>query len=224
MITVKNDFIQRKKEIEIYFKFLEKLLTNDNISWNETKKEKINVEFKGIAKANIFLMLYNIVESSISAAIEQIHISIKKDKKAKFDNIRQGIKINLIKYLKNKKNYTKFVEETHSISNDIITICFEKKSVFSGNADRDEIVALANTYGFSHDSDYSKTKHGEKLKKIKTNRNDLAHGDFSFYQIGRDYTISDIEDYKNEALAYVEAIILNIETYIKNQHYKKEVV
>jgi len=221
MISVKTDFNNRKHEIELYYDFLEKLLANDYISWNESEKERVDIEFRGIAKANIFIMLYNLVESSISAAIEQIHISIKKDKKAKFDNIKDGIKTNLIKYLKNKKNYKKFIEETNSITKDIISTCFDKKSVFSGNADRDKIVDLATAYGFSHSSDFSKTKHGEKLKKLKSHRNELAHGDFSFYHVGRDYTVSEIKDYKNEVLAYVETIILNIETYINNKEYLK---
>lgn len=221
MITVKNDFNQRKKEIEIYYSFLEKLLTNDFISWNDSVKEHINIEFRGIAKANIFIMLYNLVESSISAAIEQIHITIKNDTSVNFDGIKDGIKTNILKYLKTKKNVKKFIEEVHSISIDIIMSCFEKKSVFSGNADRDEIVKLANLYGFSLDSDYSKTKHGEKLRKIKLHRNNLAHGDVSFYEIGRDYTISEIENYKNEVIAYIEKIISNIECYIVNKEYKK---
>ncbi len=221
MITVKTDFNQKKNEIEIYFSFLEKLLANNYISWNELPKEEIGFELKGIAKANIFIMLYNLVESSISAAIEQIHISIKNDSAVTFDGIKDGIKKNIIKYLQTKKNVDKFITEVHSISIDIVMSCFEKKSVFSGNADRDEIVKLANLYGFSFDSDYAITKHGEKLRKIKLHRNELAHGDVSFYEIGRDYTISEIENYKNEVIAYIEKIILNIESYINNKEYKK---
>ena len=54
-------------------------------------------------------MLYNLDESSISAAIEQIHISIKKDNSVSFDNIQDGIKTKLIKYLKNKKKVDEYM-------------------------------------------------------------------------------------------------------------------
>ncbi len=221
MIAVKNDFYSRKHEIELYFSFLEKLLTSNYITWNQTETERISIELRGIAKANIFIMLYNLAESSISAAIEQIHISIKNDQSVTFDNIKDGIKINLIKYLKNKQSAEKFIQETNNISLDIITSCFEKKSVFSGNTDRNEIVKLAKKYGFSFDTDYTKTRHGEKLEIIKNHRNELAHGDVSFQEIGKEYTLSEIEEYKKEVIAYLEKIILNIEEYIRNKEYKK---
>ena len=56
MISVKDDFNKRKQEIELYYSFLEKLLTNDYISWNETEKERIDIEFRGIAKANMSII------------------------------------------------------------------------------------------------------------------------------------------------------------------------
>ncbi len=56
---------------------------------------------------------------------------------------------------------------------------------------------------------------------MKSHRNELAHGDVSFQEIGKDYALSDIEDYKKEVIAYLEKIILNIEEYIQNKEYKK---
>ncbi len=220
MKQVKRDFIQRKHEINTYFIFLENLLTYDTVSWNGNPQEKISHELRGIMKANIFLMLYNLTESSISAAIEQIHISIKNDKSISFDNIKKEIRIKLIRYLKNKKNVKKFINEVNKISVDIISTCFDKKDVFSGNANRRKITDLAKQYGFSTNSDYKTTKHGEKLEKIKNHRNELAHGDFSFREIGKDYTLTDIRAFKEETIAYLEQIIENIETYINKKAYK----
>lgn len=101
MITVKTDFNRRKQEINLYFDFLNKLLTKDFITWDTEEKERISIDLRGISKANIFVMLYNLAESTISAAIEQIHISIKNDPLVTFDNIKDGIKTNLIKNIKN---------------------------------------------------------------------------------------------------------------------------
>ncbi len=221
MKEVKRDFNQRKNEINTYFIFLENLLTYDTVSWNDNSPKKISPELRGIMKANIFLMLYNLTESSISAAIEQIHISIKKEK-IPFDDIKEGIKVKLVKYLKNKKKVEKFINEINEISIDIISSCFDKKDVFSGNAGRSEINDLAKQYGFSTNSDYKKTKHGEKLQKVKNHRNELAHGNFSFREIGKDYTLTDIRDFKDEIIAYLERIIENIETYIDQKEYKSD--
>lgn len=219
MKEIKRDFNQRKNEINTYFIFLENLLIYDTVSWNGNSQEKILIELRSIMKANIFLMLYNLTESSISAAIEQIHISIKKDNNISFDNVNEGIKIKLIKYLKNKKKVKKFINEIDEISIDIISSCFDKKNVFSGNAGRSEINDLAKQYGFSTNSDYKKTKHGKKLEKVKHHRNELAHGDFSFREIGKEYTLTDIREFKDETIAYLEQIIKNIEIYINKKAY-----
>ncbi|MCP4112395.1 MAG: hypothetical protein GY749_43870 [Desulfobacteraceae bacterium] len=219
MIELKRDFIQRKEEINTYFLFLKQLLTYNSVRWNGNLEEKISLELRCIMKANIFLMLYNLAESSISAAIEQIHFSIKDDR-ISFDNVKEGIKTKLINNLKNKKNAKKFIEEINEISIDIVTSCFEKKDLFSGNVDSREIKNIANQYGFSTNSDYIKTKNGEKLKTVKDRRNELAHGDFSFQEIGKDYTLTDISDFKDEVIAYLEQIIDNIEIYINTKEYK----
>ncbi|MCD4670354.1 MAG: hypothetical protein K8S14_07905 [Actinomycetia bacterium] len=219
MKEIKRDFNKRKNEINTYFIFLENLLIYDTVSWNGNSQEKILSELRSIMKSNIFLMLYNLTESSISAAIEQIHISIKRDKNISFDNVNEGIKIKLIRYLKNKKKVKKFIDEIDEISIDIISSCFDKKGVFSGNAGRREINDLAKQYGFSINSDYKKTKHGKKLDKVKDHRNALAHGVFSFREIGKEYTLTDIREFKDETIAYLEQIIENIEIYINKKAY-----
>ena len=220
MKEVKRNFTQRKKEIETYFEFLEKILNNNIINWEDNSQERISGRLRRILKANIFLLLYNLAESSISAAIEQIHLSIENDVDVSFDDIKDQIKIDLIKNLKNNKNPEKFIKEINQISTDIITSCFIKKKLFPGNLDSCKIREVAKKYGFSTFTDFHKTKNGEKLKKVKDNRNDLAHGVFSFEDIGKHYTLPDIKDYKEEIISYLEQIIDNIEKYIDNKEYK----
>ena len=220
MIEVKRDFIQRKEEIETYFLFLEKLLKYDSVTWSDNSHERISGQLRSILKANIFLMLYNLAESSISDAIEQIHISIDKDDDVSFDNIKDEIKENLIRHLKNEINPKKFIEDINEISTDIIRYCFNKKKLFPGNIDSRKIQNFANKYGFSTSTNPRKTKNGEKLQTVKDRRNEIAHGVLSFEEIGKEYTPSDIMDFKDEVIAYLEQIIDNIEIYINNKEYK----
>jgi hypothetical protein len=50
-------------------------------------------------------------------------------------------------------------------------------------------------------------------------RNDLAHGNKSFANVGRNVTIGDILQIKEEVVEYLRQILTNIENYLENQEY-----
>jgi hypothetical protein len=50
-------------------------------------------------------------------------------------------------------------------------------------------------------------------------RNDLAHGNKSFANVGRNVTIGDILQIKEEVVEYLRQILINIESYLDNQEY-----
>ena len=55
---------------------------------------------------------------------------------------------------------------------------------------------------------------------LQTGRfNALAHGDFSFSEIGKDYTVNDLVKYKNDTKEYLLKVLDEIQTYIENQKY-----
>ncbi|HDZ1292137.1 TPA: hypothetical protein RRW10_002409, partial [Klebsiella pneumoniae] len=74
-------------------------------------------------------------------------------------------------------------------------------------------------YGFSINSDYIHTKHGEKLATVKQHRNDLAHGNVSFAELGKNVSYQDLENVSLEVIAYLDSIANNIEHYINSNGY-----
>jgi DNA-binding phage protein len=54
---------------------------------------------------------------------------------------------------------------------------------------------------------------------IKNKRNDLAHGNKSFAEIGKDITVEELLKIKEEVTAYLEQILNNINQYITGQDY-----
>jgi DNA-binding phage protein len=50
-------------------------------------------------------------------------------------------------------------------------------------------------------------------------RNDLAHGNKSFAEIGKDITVEELLKIKEEVTAYLEQILNNINQYITGQDY-----
>ena len=222
MQTVLIDFNTRAQEVNEYFLFLEGLITESTklavLEDNGDRQVKpINSALAKTLKANGFLLLYNLVESTMRNAIEAIFDELSSNK-VSFDSVRTEIRKVVIYNFKNRSP-----DNIHSkitdIYIDIITAGFNSRELFSGNVDREEITKTARKYGFSYDTDYSKTKHGENLNDIMRKRNDLAHGNKSFAEVGRDTSIGDLLQVKEEVIEYLKQILQNIEDYLIKKEY-----
>ncbi len=106
-----------------------------------------------------------------------------------------------------------------NISEDIIELRFDADKVISGNVDGRKIREFSKTHGFSNKV-HIKAKEGRNLHLVKTQRNHLAHGDISFAECGRNYSINDIKVIKKEVIIYLRAILRNISKHIDEKKYR----
>jgi hypothetical protein len=211
MTEVQRTFKERSKEIELYFTFVEEMLT--------TPGSRKSSEINKILKSNLILMLYNLVESTVTNSIERIHTYIYENKTS-FDTLKIGIKKILLKQIKNNDSPHHFVTSISNIALDIVKCSFLKHKISNGNIDNETISRLGKEYGFNIKTDYSKTKGGKCLTDIRGKRNDLAHGVFSFAEVGKEYTLVDVEIMKNETISYLDDILKNIQIYLDNKDFK----
>lgn len=210
MIFVRNIFRKRCDEIDTYYNFIENFIIGN-------RDEDLNK----ILKSNLILMLYNLIESSMSNAIEEIHNNIHFSR-ISFDLLNFELRKVVIKQTKNF-NPQDFVMSINEIAFDIVKKSFNKNKVFNGNVDSRKIVELSNSYGFSSSTNYSETKNGRCLVDIKGRRNDLAHGVFSFTEVGKEYSLEDLLKMKDETQKYLHGILDNINDYLVNQKYTQPV-
>jgi hypothetical protein len=226
MKAVLIDFNTRVQEVNDYFIFLETLIqeTTKLAVLNGEGKYKIqslDSELAKTLKANGFLLIYNLVESTMRNAIEAIFDEFRSQG-VSFDKIKPEIKITVLQNLQTSfKNLSakKLHLKISQISVDIITATFEREKIFSGNVDAKVIREIAEKYGFSCRTDCSKTKDGQNLLVVRENRNDLAHGIKSFEEVGRDKTIEELLEIKEEVVEYLHQILKNIQDYLDNQEY-----
>ncbi|WP_246843913.1 MAE_28990/MAE_18760 family HEPN-like nuclease, partial [Hydrocoleum sp. CS-953] len=177
----------------------------------EKKVKEIDPELIKTLKASAFLLLYNLVESTMRDAIEEIFNEMK-NKSVSFDKIRPELKKIVLQNLK-RRNPDKVLQKVVDISVDIITAGFDKEELFSGNIDAQKIKATAKEYGFS-----AKTKtDSSDLLTVKNNRNDLAHGIKSFAEVGKDKSFDELIKIKKKVVKYLRQILENISIYIDNQ-------
>ena len=232
MIGVISDFDSRVKEIDIYFSFLEDIISNNAKLFFPAKVKKlkaINSETTKILRANGFLLLYNLVESSIKKSIEEIYISLTGEN-ALYNTVTDEIKKKWIaekykNFKDTKYNSTAIFEVIEAIENDIIALTFNSKTALGGggNIDSRKIKAFSETYGFSTKVHHS-TKNGEKLCIVKDNRNNLAHGLISFCDCGKDYTIEQMLEIKKQVVSYLRSILKNVATFINDKKYLVPVI
>lgn len=222
MNTVLLDFNARAQEVNDYFIFLEslekkttKLAVFDTPS--TYKIQSLDPELAKTLKANGFLLLYNLVESTMRNAIEAIFDEFKIQA-VSFDHLRPKIKMIILQNLKNRSP-NKIYLTINQLSTDIITATFEREELFSGNVDAKLIKETAEKYDFSYKTDAKKTKNGQNLVVIKRNRNDLAHGIKSFEEVGRDQTIEELLEIKEEVVEYLRQILENIRDYLDKKEY-----
>ncbi|MEG3931890.1 MULTISPECIES: MAE_28990/MAE_18760 family HEPN-like nuclease [unclassified Microcoleus] len=222
METVLFDFHTRAKDVDDYFIFLESLekQTTKLAVFDPAgtyKIQSLDPELAKTLRANGFLLLYNLVESTMRNAIEAIFEEFK-NKAISFDDLKPKIKIVVLQNLKNRSP-KKIHLTINQISTDIITATFEREELFSGNVDARLIKEIAEKYGFSYQTDFTKTKNGKNLVVVKSNRNDLAHGIKSFEEVGQDQAIEELLEIKEEVVEYLTQILENIRDYLDNEEY-----
>jgi hypothetical protein len=226
MDSTKGDFELRKKEVENYFLFLDILDKETTllkyVKDGKTIEEEISKDTQRTLIANSFLILYNLIEATIRNSIIEIYDKIQEDE-ITYNKLSESLKkIWLKSKTKNLKegnfNIQTLQSNVESIINNVIDneiILLTKDDIdISGNIDADKIRTLAKEIGFD------KTSNGSNLATIKNKRNGLAHGNHTFYDVGKDFTVNEIGLFKNETFLYLADVIANIEKFINEKKYQ----
>ncbi|WP_235526490.1 MAE_28990/MAE_18760 family HEPN-like nuclease [Nostoc piscinale] len=144
-----------------------------------------------------------------------------QNKNISFDDVTDKIKKIIIKNFKDNNSTDTLLQSINNISCDIISSSFNKEKLFSGNLDARKIRQTSEMYGFSCNTNAKKTKNGSDLLRVKTNRNDLAHGFKSFEEVGRNATADELLEIQKRVICYLREILENIEIYLSKQDYLK---
>lgn len=225
MNTVIADFEKRVSEIELFFSHVEAIEERDgklSVAVANTRRLRdLDPELVKVLKANVFLLLYNLAESSMRQAIIELLEAIS------LEGIRYSQVSDEIKKLWIEIGHSRFKDRSAqeifnslaSLHDDIIDLPFRKEMISGGNIDGRKIRDLGATYGFSCTT-HRNAKKGDKLFDVKKRRNDLAHGLISFAECGRNYTVSDLRATKREVIIYLRGVLRNITRHIDAKRFR----
>lgn len=219
MIDTHTIFDERKQEIEFYYSIL---LDIDNEKGNviNTINNKL---FARIMKSNFLLMLYNLIEATISTGMLEIYEQLKNDECSyvslisELQNVWRDYKVKEIFDSSSElKAYTRRVE---LVVNEILEktpIQFNKKMLnINGNLNAKKIKEMCD----KHKIRYRVIDDEMQLEKVRKIRNSLAHGDESFSNCARDITVADLERIKDTIFAFLAGIIKGMEKYCDEKQY-----
>jgi hypothetical protein len=224
MQIIRQEFIDRVEEINKYYRLLENIENGVNL-YIAGREVSFETGMSSSLKSGAILLLYNLVESTISKCLKGIHLNHIDDGLNYFE-LSDNIQLVLLKY-----HYKASVENTdiknlinqlqHLLNNRIIIISSDKEwrnffdNQFSGNLDSQEIRAIADKYGIEFDLK------SEEVKKVEEMRNKLAHGELSFEEACRDFSIQYIKKLREKTIVFLSEFISAVEKYIIEKKYKR---
>lgn len=214
MNNIRRDFNDNIKHIEEYVTLLKSI---------EKKEIIIADNIYKLMKASTFLQLYNIIESNIANILIYIHDYINSDN-LQFCELTDNLQKLWFKHLSSlvKKEdldgtYNIIITNFKSVNFGNYTHQKYEGHKLSGNIDKKTITELCQNLGITINS----SKISSILKKIKDERNLLAHGNITFLASGRNITPNDISRYIKEITDTYNSIFDSVELFCINNEYKR---
>lgn len=217
------------KEIEEYFSFVE-LIVDDGtkLSVNHTNSSKpvellpVSDTVHKVLVANGFLLIYNLVEATLRNLILEVYKTIKSHNlqvsqlSVQIKSIWVKQQIYSIRSLSTSDTVKKKVQEIVDKVLNQSPIELESSILgFSGNLDANKIRTIAKEYGWK-----VKSVKADALLEVKNKRNRLAHGEHTFSQVGKDYTIQEVIAFFSEAKNFLNEVIKAVDLFITNNEYQ----
>ncbi|AWX98711.1 hypothetical protein A8139_00915 [Marinomonas primoryensis] len=220
MQIILDDLTEKKEELDGYLDLIDYLDSTTLLLNDKNDLFQVNSSLVKTVKGTVYLILYNLIESTMREAILVIHEKITS-KNIKFDNLRAELKHKVLLRAKNDKiDMKKMIDNmSGNIATTLHKVSLNSKKLFSGNIDSEEIKKVGKIYGFSCETNYPKTKHGTDLTTVMRHRNDLAHGNKTFSSVGAEKSAIALRQLSNEVVAYIFEISDNIEDCIDNSSY-----
>lgn len=185
----------------------------------------IDRELQKTLRASTYLLLYNLMESTMSESIDAIHETIKEEGHSLLDLSEKLHKVILQSFSKGltEEKVSELSRDNGDIRERLLDLGYDKRKLFSGNIDCGVIEKYCKKYGinvlpYRHD-DTPLLWDTEVIKAIKQKRNSLAHGSESFAQCGQNMPVDTIDDNLQSVEAVLMGVFNGLNDFLTRQKY-----
>lgn len=233
MLQVRQTFQKHRDEINLYFDFLDKIIIHDGRLIIDPPTDTIvpiTIDTTAIAKASFFMMLYNCVESTVGNCLKTLFKKIEEDD-CKYADLIEPLQVAALAAYEYKinesdskdnraillKQQTDFITGASVAKLDIKSVVrSSSQGSFSGSLDSHEIKKIFGRLGLALSG-----LSCPEMMTIKVGRNKLAHGELTFQEFGSTYPVQYLSVCKDNTLAYLNDLIIEVDDFIMNHGYKK---
>ena len=180
-------------------------------------------------QSHCYLLLYNLIESSIRNGITAIHDIILIEQLTYKDLSPKIKKLWLLNdksksfrdsYVKKDTVADNLQELIKSVLDDEIVSLDPSNIPISGNLDAKTIKELIDMYGFFGNLGVASREIDDILNFVVKIRCDLAHGNVSFCDASSQILWSKLVDDKDKLVKYLTHLLNNIDDYIEKKKYR----
>ena len=222
--VTKEMYSQRVDEINFYINQLSDI-ENEIIILQTVDNQR----YVKIMKSNSVLMIYNLVESVVKNGIEEIYHKIRQEGLT-YDDLSSRMKEVWFNFrFESAKPYSANYDTYKNVAINIVNQVMSREVILldqnaikhNGNLDAENIRKICFYHGIELDIS-KKAKGGIALTKVKSTRNDLAHGAKLFSECGRDFSLKDLTDIFEETKYFLSDFLSSVEEYCEQSLYKHQ--
>jgi len=217
---------ERTSEIFTYLRFLDQSVQNGAaIVCTGSAPTLLSKDLTHTLKANTYLLLYNIVEATMTQAIADIHNALDANL-PELDHLQPALFSHVLRRFRASTFDFSSVSATHG-GQLMVRLWLDdyanqikaggSNPLFSGNVDSRKIIEIGAKYGFASETD--RHLRDNSLQTAKLKRNELAHGSTSFRDCGQALSVATL---KSEAVALIRClrrVVSAIEDYLLARRY-----
>jgi peroxiredoxin len=206
MISVKAELLEKKEEANLLL-----VLTNEAGNLDN------GVIKAAILKSTFVLLLYNMIESTMSMIFERIHEKLENEHYQDLAPELQKVWVEFF-FVRNSPNlFHKHLDKTISknLSFPSLSDFTTRIKLFSGNLDAQKLHGLLKQYGIG----VLQTQGKERLLFVKNKRNKIAHGEERFKDSCRSLTNSDLSQIRDAVFNALDSIVEQTDFYLRERKY-----
>lgn len=232
--TVKKKYKERENEVKIYLDLVMAFDEIDVFSHPEVKcidmeasdmSITLNVEIIQIFRATFYLVLYNLIESTINDIIREYKETVSSEKLTIDKLSPQARAIYIDGIIGNKSSEDSLSKIIENIVKNVIdgkNVAIERtKFNVSGNVNYEFFNQVMSSLGCGGKISVNKEDIANCMEKVKNYRNNLAHGNISFVSVGRAQTVTDMKKEYDLITTYLQEVIEGLITHLDKKKYKR---
>lgn len=229
-----KDFQNRCEDVQEYLcllEFVNSIATNKRKRLESESYEGYSISYmpnrecQQILRANFYLVLYNLVESTINSIISVVKDTINDERIPMEKLATRIIHLHIDGLYKDVTSQNRISE----IGKELYRKTIKKETVFldklgfstSGNVDYDYFQKIVGAIGCRGRVGIDENRIQRAMERTKDHRNKLAHGNWSFSTAGSMLTISQIKEDYDCIVEFLNQSLTNLETFLDNKKYLK---